>query len=167
VPDTVTGALVAPYGDGWLLIVGTRPEPVTATDAVLVVRAELDQAGVLVPAPAAQAAPPAVPVLSLLPPDTEPAAAEEPFTAPGDPEPVLRRVRGAQVPLTPGPGGSRRPARLAAIGTLDLPPGVRQLDPNTPVAEAGPELVALRDRVDRVIIDLAHHEVGGRFPAAS
>ena len=232
VPDSITGALVAPYGDGWLLVVGTRTEPATATDAVLAVRAELDRAGVLVPAPAAQASPPAVPALGLLPPDAEPTATEEPVTAAGNPERVLRRVRGTQVPLPaplagladqPGwpeviadirqrfdqligwepfvnqlaelqqrssdpvfddlwtelyrevtyPLGLATSGRyvelargLAAIETLDLPAAVHQLDPGTPIAEAGPELATLRDSVDRVIFDLARHEVGGRFPAA-
>jgi len=71
VPESVTGAEVEPYGDGRLLVVGTRQDPSVDTEAVLAVRAELDGAGVLVPAPPTQAAPPAVPALDLLPPDAE------------------------------------------------------------------------------------------------
>ncbi len=51
VPESVTGAEVEPYGDGRLLVVGTRHDPSIDTEAVLAVRAELDRAGVLVPAP--------------------------------------------------------------------------------------------------------------------
>ena len=53
---------------------------------------------------------------------------------------------------------------LAAIGQLDLSDELDQANPFTPVAEAGPELAALQQRVDEVIIDLVRHEVDGRFP---
>ena len=53
---------------------------------------------------------------------------------------------------------------LAAIGQFDLSDELDQANPFTPVAEAGPELAALQDQVDAVILDLVRHEVDGRFP---
>lgn len=116
VPDSVAGAVVAPYGEGTLLIVDEGGQPSVSAAEALAVRAELDRAEVLVAAPVVQESPPQVPALDLLDPD---AAAAQPEQPPVDADDVLPRVRGLQVDLPPALAGpADQPGWPAVVADL-------------------------------------------------
>lgn len=101
VPAAVEGAVVTPYGEGTLLVVGLLEAPAVDAEAVLAVRSRLPEAVTQAAAPPVQETP-VVPALDLLPPDetadeaTDSSAADAPAV---EPDLALARVRDITVPL--------------------------------------------------------------------